>query len=101
MKDGQIIQVSTPSDLILNPADEYVAEFTKHVTRAKVLKVRDIMVVERSTNKLSGKPINGDLSIEDAAAELRDSKESRPVLDSNNTIIGQVCWDDALDVLVG
>ena len=101
MKDGRIIQVSTPSDLVLNPADDYVAEFTKHVARAKVLKVRDIMASVNPGGKLGGDAIDGDLSIEDAASHLRNSNNPRPVRDQNNIVVGQVCWDDAVDVLVG
>src|SRR3546814_1910428 len=40
MKDGAVIQVDTPERLVLAPADAYVAEFTRHIPRAKVLTVR-------------------------------------------------------------
>ncbi len=43
MKDGRIIQVATPEELVLNPADDYVREFTRHVPRDKVLSVGAIM----------------------------------------------------------
>ncbi len=43
MKDGQVIQVASPEELVLNPADEYVQEFTRHVPRDKVLSVGAIM----------------------------------------------------------
>ena len=31
MKDGEIIQIGTPEELVLNPATDYVAEFTRDV----------------------------------------------------------------------
>ena len=37
MKDGEIIQIGTSEELVLNPATDYVAEFTKGIPRAKVL----------------------------------------------------------------
>src|SRR3546814_14260115 len=43
MKDGAVIQVDTPERLVLAPADAYVAEFTRHIPRAKVLTVRSVM----------------------------------------------------------
>ncbi len=43
MKDGAIVQAGTPEDIVLNPATAYVAEFTRNVARAKVVKVRSIM----------------------------------------------------------
>ena len=37
MKDGAVVQVATPEELVLAPADDYVAAFTAHVARAKVV----------------------------------------------------------------
>ncbi len=37
MKDGEIVQIGTPEQVVFNPANEYVREFTKDVPRAKVL----------------------------------------------------------------
>ncbi len=37
MKDGALVQVATPEDLVLAPADDYVRAFTAHVARAKVV----------------------------------------------------------------
>jgi glycine betaine/proline transport system ATP-binding protein len=43
MKDGSIIQIGTPEELVLNPATEYVEEFTQGIPRAKVLTARALM----------------------------------------------------------
>ncbi len=43
MKDGEIIQIGAPEELVGNPATDYVAEFTRDVNRAKVLSARGIM----------------------------------------------------------
>jgi glycine betaine/proline transport system ATP-binding protein len=37
MKDGALVQVGTPEELILHPATDYVAEFTRDVQRSKVM----------------------------------------------------------------
>jgi glycine betaine/proline transport system ATP-binding protein len=37
MKDGAIVQVGTPVDLVMHPANDYVREFTKDVPKANVL----------------------------------------------------------------
>ena len=44
MRDGQVIQVGTPEEIILNPVDEYVKEFVKGISRLKVVKAHSIMV---------------------------------------------------------
>jgi len=44
LNGGRLVQVGTPEQIIMNPADEYVASFVKDVNRAKVLKARTIMI---------------------------------------------------------
>ena len=44
MKDGEIVQIGTPQQIVGDPADEYVAEFVKDVPRGQVVPVRSIMV---------------------------------------------------------
>ncbi|GAA4113627.1 quaternary amine ABC transporter ATP-binding protein [Enteractinococcus coprophilus] len=46
MKDGRIVQVGTPEQILSEPADEYVASFTADVDRARVLTAEAIMVGE-------------------------------------------------------
>jgi len=40
---GKLVQVGTPVDIIMKPADDYVTAFVKDVNRAKVLKAKVIM----------------------------------------------------------
>jgi glycine betaine/proline transport system ATP-binding protein len=39
MKDGAVIQIGTPEELVMHPATDYVREFTRAVPRAKVVRV--------------------------------------------------------------
>ena len=48
---GKLVQVGTPVDIIMNPADEYVEAFVKDVNRAKVIKAKVIM---KSINESDG-----------------------------------------------
>ena len=43
MRDGMVVQVGTPTELIINPADDYVAEFTSDVPLSRVLLARDVL----------------------------------------------------------
>jgi glycine betaine/proline transport system ATP-binding protein len=43
MKDGRIIQIGTPEEIVSGPADEYVAAFTKDVDRGRVFTVASTM----------------------------------------------------------
>ena len=42
MRDGAIVQMGTPDQLVLNPVDSYVADFTSDVPWIRVLKAGDI-----------------------------------------------------------
>ena len=44
LNGGRLVQVGTPIDIIMKPADDYVAAFVKDVNRAKVIKAKIIMV---------------------------------------------------------
>ena len=50
MKDGQISQVGTPEEIVANPVDKYVSDFTEDVPRYKVLSAGKVM---RSTKQKS------------------------------------------------
>ncbi|MFV3403228.1 MULTISPECIES: quaternary amine ABC transporter ATP-binding protein [Pseudomonas] len=44
MKDGVIIQEGTAEDIVLNPADDYVAEFVAGISRLHLVKAHSIML---------------------------------------------------------
>ncbi|MGO1775723.1 MAG: CBS domain-containing protein, partial [Agrococcus casei] len=43
MRDGKIVQVGTPNDILTDPANDYVAQFVQDVDRARVLSAADVM----------------------------------------------------------
>jgi glycine betaine/proline transport system ATP-binding protein len=43
MRDGRIVQIGTPVEILRSPADDYVAEFLSGLSPAKVLRAADIM----------------------------------------------------------
>ena len=49
---GKLVQVGTPVDIIMNPADDYVEAFVKDVNRAKVLKAKTIMTTVAESNEI-------------------------------------------------
>ena len=57
MRDGQVIQIGTPEDIVVNPIDKYVEEFVRGISRLKVVKAHSIMkpisVYKSSTAELS------------------------------------------------
>lgn len=55
MRDGQVVQVGTPAELIINPADDYVAEFTEDVPTVRVLEAADVL--DPSGKAAAGLPV--------------------------------------------
>ena len=40
LNGGKLVQVGTPLDIIMNPADDYVKAFVKDVNRVKIIKAK-------------------------------------------------------------
>lgn len=49
LRDGSVIQQGTAQDIVLRPADDYVANFVQHVDRGKVLKVGAVMLAQHAS----------------------------------------------------
>ena len=43
MRDGDIIQVGSPQDIIMNPTDDFVREFTQGIPKTKVINIASII----------------------------------------------------------
>mgnify|MGYP000955134378 FL=1 len=48
MKDGVIVQMGQPEDILLSPASEYVARFVENINRSKALTASAVMVKPRT-----------------------------------------------------
>lgn len=44
MKDGKVVQIGTPEDILNNCKNDYVKEFVQNVNRSQILKAKDIMI---------------------------------------------------------
>ena len=105
MKDGAIIQIGTPEDLVINPATDYVAEFTRDVPRAKVLTAGAVMTALDG----AGAPAEGDLAgrvpagerIEVLASKVMAAEQPFLVTGENGAALGVLTKEAVLQVLVG
>ena len=50
LNGGRLVQVGTPEEILLNPADDYVSSFVGDVNRARVLKARAVMTKKDYTH---------------------------------------------------
>ena len=99
MKDGSIIQIGTPEELVLQPADRYVEEFTNDLARAKVFSAKSVMVA-KNPDIPSGGQVLQTAKIEDLAEEVINSEHPFDVIDSSGDVVGQITREAVLSVLV-
>ena len=86
MKDGRMVQLATPEELVLNPADDYVAEFAKNAPRDRIVSVGAIMQPATDT-ALGTVPMTA--KIGSVAEQVLTSDTPVAVVDEgSNTIVG-------------
>ncbi len=57
MKDGLIVQIGTPEEIVMNPADDYVRDFVQGISKLKLVKAHSIMEpLESFSGDLNGAP---------------------------------------------
>ena len=48
--EGRIVQTGTPEEIVLHPADGYVADFVAGISRLKVVRAHAVMQPRRHTS---------------------------------------------------
>jgi glycine betaine/proline transport system ATP-binding protein len=96
MKDGAIVQTGTPEDIVLNPATDYVREFTRDVARAKVVSVGSLM---KPGGAGGGPRVAAQMRIAEAARLFADA-ETLEVVDAGGAPIGRLERRDVADLML-
>jgi len=96
MKDGAVIQVATPEELVLNPASDYVEEFTRHIPRAKVMSVGAVM--DKGAQGI-GAGILQTTKIAEVAEAIVASDTLLSVVDENGKPIGAINREAIIPIL--
>jgi len=97
MKDGEVIQIATPEQLVLNPATDYVEEFTRHIPRSKIVTIGSIMSLVKVTE---GEKISASATVDAVSKLIVESKHALPVIDDKDQIIGSIGREAVINVLV-
>lgn len=90
---GKLVQVGTPVDIIMNPADDYVEAFVKDVNRAKVIKAKIIMVPAAQANgidKTNLIKVNEDQFIEEFLPKVVCNNSNCEVVDRQGNTKGYI-----------
>ena len=90
---GKLVQVGTPVDIIMNPADDYVKAFVKDVNRAKVIKAKIIMTKANETNGIDKSnlvKVNEDQFIEEFLPQIVCNDANCEVVDKSGNVTGYI-----------
>ena len=106
MRDGTVVQIGTPEEIVVNPADEYVADFVKGISRLKVVQAKTIMQPVKDYENKFG-PLDNEsetVSENDVLSKLIETSISKdkPIIvsDKNNQKIGVISQSDLLKAVV-
>lgn len=99
MHDGRVVQVDTPEGLILNPADAYVAEFTRKIPRHRVMRAGSL--VQSITPLAEGPAVSASALLADIAPRILSSDQPVPVSDDQGTIIGAIGRQQVITTIFG
>jgi len=106
MRDGKVIQIGTPEQIVISPADEYVADFVKGISRLKVVQAKSIMQTiedyESRNSKLSDDLQSvGENELLNKLIEIsKSNQKSLIVKDNNQKSIGVITQSDLLKAVV-
>jgi glycine betaine/proline transport system ATP-binding protein len=85
MKDGEIVQIGTPEDIVTKPADDYVADFVQGISKLKLIFAHTVMKPIEAYEQA-----NGTLTIADCPQATPDDDLDRLVelaVDQPNPVV--------------
>ena len=95
LNHGRLVQIGTPIDIIMKPADDYVAAFVKDVNRSKVIKAKIIMLSpeqykSNGTNNKNTIKVNEDAFIDEFLPQVCCTDADVEVVDKSGDVKGYI-----------
>ncbi|MFE1146600.1 glycine betaine/L-proline ABC transporter ATP-binding protein [Streptomyces albidoflavus] len=87
MRDGRIVQIGTSEDILVTPANDYVASFTQDVDRSRVLTAGAIMADADTVTAAPAATKSGEKSLGKAARTEREILDAAPAVVGADTPI--------------
>ncbi|MEV7857483.1 glycine betaine/L-proline ABC transporter ATP-binding protein [Streptomyces hirsutus] len=87
MRDGRVVQLGTPEEIVGSPADDYVRDFVRDVPREQVLTVRTAMRPASSADEAgSGPAVRPDATVSEAIEAVARAGSPARVLDQGRCV---------------
>jgi len=100
MRDGALVQVGTPEELVASPADDYVANFVSDFPKSHVLTLRWIARAPHPDEDLDGPVLAPTVVVRDAARQVLEAGCPVRVMEDGQ-LVGVVTADEILSVIAG
>lgn len=91
MRDGAIVQIGTPAEILLKPVNDYVREFSRDVPKGQYARVASVMHSKENMPNMPDDPkLRADMTIDAALAACMSLYEPVPVWDRYEKLVGFV-----------
>ncbi len=100
MRDGAIVQIGTPEELVAAPADDYVANFVQDFPKSQVLTLRWIARKPELNEVLTGPILPPTVTVHNSMRQIVESSVPIRVME-NGHLLGVVTAQDMLSVVSG
>ncbi len=105
MRDGRLVQVGTAEDIVMNPADDYVADFVAGISRLKIVKAHAIMKpIDEYIQSFGDLPQNAPVANEDASLseliQLAIDNETPILIQDEGKHVGVINRADILQTVI-
>lgn len=98
LRDGEVVQQGTGQQIVLKPADDYIASFVRDVNRGRVIRCRTLMVPGAP---VEGPTVDASLVIEEAARLLSaESRDVANVVNNKGRHLGTITMNDIIGAMV-
>ncbi|SEE70262.1 glycine betaine/L-proline transport ATP binding subunit [Streptomyces sp. Ag109_O5-10] len=98
MRDGGVVQLGTPEEIVGSPADDYVREFVRDVPREQVMTVRSAMRSPDGTGAADGPAISPEATVAEAIEAVAEAGVPARVVDGDRCV-GMLDADTLLGVV--
>ncbi|MGW5476086.1 betaine/proline/choline family ABC transporter ATP-binding protein [Streptomyces sp. NPDC004008] len=100
MRDGRIVQLGTPEEIVGSPADDYVREFVRDVPREQVMTVRSAMRTASAEETGGGPALSPEATVSEAIEAVARTGSPARVMDRGRCL-GVVDHARLLGVVAG